>query len=75
MRRDNSACLTSYMGISLDELFKSSKTEESSLRYEPEFAEKEKNCEETKKAEILTLAKSFRLQSEKRETCRDSLLV
>ena len=70
MRRDNSACLTSYMGISLDELFKSSKTEESSLRYEPEFAE-----EETKKAEILTLAKSFRLQSEKRETCRDSLLV
>ena len=75
MSRDNSACLTSYMGISLDELFKSSKTEESSLRYEPEFAEEEKICEETMKVEILTLAKSFRLQSEKMETCRNSLVV
>ena len=40
-----------------------------------ELVEEEKNCEETKRAEILTLAKSFRLQSEEMETFRISLVV
>ena len=41
----------------------------------PEFAEEGKTCEETMKAEILTPAKNFRLQSEEMGTIKDSLVV